>query len=66
LIARGWTHGRVLLVYQAVNLLLVLPGVVFGVNHPERAWSTAAVLGLLLSLGWYLSIRKIELLAEAK
>jgi Fuc2NAc and GlcNAc transferase len=66
LIARGWTHGRVLLAYQAVNLLLVLPGVVFGVNYPERAWFTAAVLGLLLGLGWYLSIRKTELLAEAK
>ena len=48
------------------KLLLVLPGVVFGVNYPERAWFTAAVLGLLLGLGWYLSIRKTELLAEAK
>ena len=56
LIARGWAHGRVLLVYQAVNLMLVLPAIVFGVNHPERAWSTAAVLGSLLSLGWYLSL----------
>ena len=65
IIALGWTHGRVLLLYQAINLALVLPGIVFGVNHPEWAWHTAMALGLVLVLGWYLSTKMIGVLARA-
>ncbi|MEE4216401.1 MAG: glycosyltransferase family 4 protein [Xanthomonadales bacterium] len=65
IIAVGWTHGRVLLLYQAVNLALVLPGIVIGVNYPVLAWPLAVALGLALALGWYLSIRKIGVLAVA-
>ena len=65
IIALGWTHARVLLLYQVINLALVLPGVVFGVNHPERAWHIAIVLGLALGLGWYLSIKRIGVSAKA-
>lgn len=63
LIARGWSHGRVLVAYQAVNLALVLPGVVIGVNDPARAWPAAAALAAILVPGWYLSIKKIGELA---
>ena len=66
LIAAGWTHGRVLAVYQAINLILVVPGVVIGVSDPAWAWPTAAALAATLVLGWYLSIRKIGELAEAR
>lgn len=66
LIARGWTHGRVLLFYQVVNLALVLPGVVFGVVFPAMAWPAAIALGLLLVLGWYLSVKRIGELATAR
>jgi len=66
LIAAGWTHGRVLALYQAINLLLVLPGVVIGVSDPARAWPAATVLAALLALGWYLSIKKTGELAKAR
>jgi UDP-N-acetylmuramyl pentapeptide phosphotransferase/UDP-N-acetylglucosamine-1-phosphate transferase len=65
IIALGSTHGRVLLIYQVINLTLVLPGIVFGVNHPELAWPLAVALGLVLGLGWYLSIKRIGVLAQA-
>jgi len=66
LIARGWTHGRVLLLYQGLNLALVLPGIVFGVNHPALAWPVAIALGVVLAGAWYLSIKKIGALAAAR
>ena len=66
LIAAGWTHGRVLAVYQAINLFLVLPGVVIGVSDPAWAWPVAAALAAILVTGWYLSIKKIGELAEAR
>ena len=65
IIARGWSHGGVLYLYQAINLVLVLPGIVIGVNHPDWAWPIALVMGLVLGLGWYLSITRIGVLAEA-
>lgn len=65
IIALGWTHGGVLILYQVINLALVLPGIVIGVNHPDWAWPIAVVLGLVLGLGWYLSITRIGELARA-
>ena len=66
LIALGWTHGRVLLLYQVINLALVLPGIVFGVDHPDLAWPVAILLAVLLAAGWYLSIKRIGVLASAR
>jgi UDP-N-acetylmuramyl pentapeptide phosphotransferase/UDP-N-acetylglucosamine-1-phosphate transferase len=66
IIARGWTHGRVLLLYQGLNLALVLPGIVFGVVRPELAWPVALSLAVVLALAWYLSIKKIGALATAR
>lgn len=66
LIARGWTHGRVLLLYQSVNLALVLPAIVFGVSRPEWAWPVAVVLAAVLALAWYLSLKRIGVLAAAR
>lgn len=66
LIASGWTHARVLLVYQAVNLLVVVPGILFGVKNPEWAWLAVLAVGSVLGLGWYLSIRTIGVLAKAR
>lgn len=66
LILRGWSHGRVLLTYQGINLVLVLPGVVIGVNYPALAWPVALALATMLGLGWYLSIKRIGVLALAR
>ena len=65
IIIQGWTHGRVLLLYQAINLVLVLPGIAVAVNYPAAAWPIALALSLALGLGWYLSIKRIGVLALA-
>ena len=65
LIARGWTHGRVLLVYQLVNLVLILPGIVVAANFPALAWPVALAMALVLGLGWYGWIKRIGVLAQA-
>jgi UDP-N-acetylmuramyl pentapeptide phosphotransferase/UDP-N-acetylglucosamine-1-phosphate transferase len=66
LIVSGWTHGRVALLYQVINLALVLPGIVVAANFPDLAWPIALALALVFGLGWYLIIRKIGVLARAE
>jgi len=65
MIAHGWTHGRVAMVYQAVNLTLVLPGIVIAVNFPALAWAIALALTLIFILGWHLLLNKYKELAQA-
>ena len=59
LIAGGWTHGSVATLYQAINLTLVLPGIVVAVNFPVLAWAVALALTLTFVLGWYLVISRL-------
>lgn len=63
LIANGWTHGRVLSVYQLINLVLVLPGVLVAVKHPAAAWPIALATALIFGLGWYGWNKRIGVLA---
>lgn len=63
MIAGGWTHGHVLLLYLALNLALVLPGIVVAVRYPALAWPLVVAMTLIFGTGWYLSIRKIGVLA---
>jgi len=65
LIAHGWTHGRVAMLYQAINLTLVLPGILFAVRLPEMAWAISLALTLVFLVGWYLLIRQFRLPAQA-
>ena len=65
LIARGWKHGRVLLVYQLVNLVLILPGIVVAANFPALAWPIALAMALFLGFGCYVWIKRIVVLAQA-
>ncbi len=65
LIAHGWTHTRVAVLYQAINLTLVLPGIVIAVNFPALAWAIALVLTLIFVLGWYFTISRLGVLAKA-
>ncbi|MFC1688440.1 glycosyltransferase family 4 protein [Pseudomonadota bacterium] len=60
MIACGWTHGRVALVYQAINLILVLPGIVLAVRFPALAWAIALVLTLIFVLGWHFLLRRYK------
>ena len=65
LIACGWTHGRVALVYQAINLTLVFPGIVIAINFPALAWPVTLFLVVVVVLGWYLINNKLGVLARA-
>lgn len=52
LIDHGWPHSRVLLLYQAINLVLVAPAIVLAGMYPELAWGMAGMVFLLLTTGW--------------
>ena len=65
LIANGWTHGRVAMFYQAINVTLVLPGILLAVRLPEMAWAISLALTLVFLVGWYLLIRRYGLPAQA-
>lgn len=54
LIAQGWSHGRVLVAYTALNLFIVAPAALLGVHHPQWAWWLTAVSIGLLAVIWYL------------
>jgi Fuc2NAc and GlcNAc transferase len=54
LIENGWTHSRVAMFYQLINLTLVLPGIVIAIYFPALAWAAALALTLIIVLGWIL------------
>jgi len=63
LIVRGWSHGRVLLLYQVVNLILVAPAIAVAVNFPAFATTVASVITLVLVLGWLRAVQELGVLA---
>ena len=65
LIAHGWSHGRVAVLYQVINLALVLPGIGVAVQFPALAWPVALSLMVFFAVGWYLLTVKFEALAQA-
>jgi len=65
LIAHGWSHSRVAVFYQAVNLLLVWPGIWVAVRFPALVWPVAVCMALFLGLGWYLMSKRFGVLAQA-
>jgi Fuc2NAc and GlcNAc transferase len=60
LIAQGWPHSRVLLLYQAINMFLVAPVILLARMYPNLAWTLAGVVFLLLTTGWYLASLRLE------
>ena len=53
LINAGWSHGRVLVMYTGVNVVVVLPALVIGVVYPGwDFWLALAVSGVLVA-GWW-------------
>jgi Fuc2NAc and GlcNAc transferase len=65
LIAHGWTHNRVALFYQAINLAMVVPGIVVAIKYPALAWIMVMAWILIFSVGWLLVTRRLEGLARA-
>lgn len=50
LIGGGWGHGRVLVLYTLLNLLVVLPVLLLAIRYPF--WEMALALGLIGALAW--------------
>ncbi len=65
LIAHGWTHGRVAIIYQAINLTLILPGIVTAVRFPALAWAVTLVLITICGLGWFVLAQRFAEPVEA-
>jgi len=65
LIANGWSHGRVAMLYQAINLALVLPGIGVAVHYPALAWPVALLLVVVFSAGWFVLTGRFGVLAKA-
>jgi len=65
LIAHGWTHGRVAFLYQAINVAVVLPGIVVAVKFPLLAGATALVSMSICVLGWFILVRRYAVPVQA-
>ena len=66
LIAHGWSHRRVLIAYQAINVALVLPGLVLAGMYPQYAVLTVIITFVLLGMCWQIANRKLGMLAEVQ
>ena len=66
LIAHGWSHQRVLVVYQVINAGLVLPAVVLAKGYPQFAVQIVVITSLLLVSGWQIANKKLGGLAEVR
>jgi len=66
LIAHGWSHCRVLLVYQAINVMLVLPAIVLVVIYPQFAMMTVVLPLLLLGACWCIANWRLGMIATVQ
>lgn len=60
LIDQGWSHSRVLLLYQATNLIVVAPVILLARTYPDLACVLAGATFLLLTTGWYAASLRLE------
>lgn len=60
LITRGWPHGRVVLLYQAINLVIVVPAIAVAVNYPAFSMVAALLATGVLVWAWLLGTKKLE------
>ena len=59
LIAHGWPHSRVLLLYQAINVFFVLPVIALEMMYPAYAWPLTGVTWLIIATGWQVAHLKM-------
>ena len=66
LIAQGWSHRQVLVAYQAINVILVLPAIVLAEIYPQYAVVTVGLTFLLLGACWHIANRRLGMLATVQ
>jgi Fuc2NAc and GlcNAc transferase len=64
LIGQGWSHQRVLVFYQAINVVVVLPAILLAEMYPQYAIISAGFTFLLLGTCWYFAHGRLGMLAE--
>ncbi len=66
LIAQGRSHSRVLMLYQTLNVILVLPAIVLAAMYTQYAIVTAGLTLLVLAVSWYTANRKLGMHAARR
>jgi len=66
LIISGWSHSQVLIAYQVINMILVLPGIVLAEAYPQYAMVTAGLVLLLLGTCWQFINRRLGMLDKVE
>lgn len=66
LIVHGWSHSRVLMLYQTINVILVLPAIVLAAMYTQYAFVTAGFTLILLGACWYTANRKLGMRAARR
>jgi Fuc2NAc and GlcNAc transferase len=66
LIVQGWSHGRVLMVYQSINVLMILPAGVLAYTYPQYAIEITGLTLLVLVISWYIAFRKLNACAARR
>jgi Fuc2NAc and GlcNAc transferase len=66
LIAYGWSHRHVLVVYQAINVVLVLPAIVLAELFPQLAFVAVGYTLLTLGTCWYIARRRLAMIATVQ
>jgi len=66
LIAHGWSHQRVLVVYQAINVIVVLPAIVLAEVYSQYAIVTAGLTLAFLGACWHIANRRLGMLVLAQ
>lgn len=59
LIEQEWSHSQVLMVYQTINVMMVLPALVLANMYPQYAIVTTVLTLAVLGTGWYIANWKL-------
>jgi Fuc2NAc and GlcNAc transferase len=66
LIAQGWPHSKVMMVYQIINVVLILPAIMLAEIYPQYAMATAGLTLLLIGLCWLIANRRLGVIAKGQ
>lgn len=66
LIAHGWSHWQVLVVYQTINVVLVLPAIMLVETYPQYAAVTVGLALFVLGICWHIVNRRVGILAKVQ
>jgi len=66
LVTSGGSHSRVLIIYQAINIFLVLPAIVLATTYSHYANVTAGLTLLVLGACWYIANWKLGMRANRR